>query len=392
MFKKAVFCLLVLVLSPGVVWSLEVYHEGDNSLDIAFWGQAWYQYVQDGRDTDNDGTQEQGLNDFMFRRAYLTISGTATPNVAFFIHYAGDRLGQDGLDNPGSALGSGLALRDGWISTKLLGDALIAQAGRMYVPFTRNFGTTSTKALLTTDLDWTQGGVRGSTFYPSKVGRDDGLCLWGNVMEDRLQYRFMISEGGECAAANPEDNLRLVGRMSYSFFEPEKGWFNQGTYLGKKRVLAAGLGIDRQPDLVSGGVKKDYVAWTVDVFYDQPMGKDSGLTVEAAYIQIENGPNAINYTRLAAGGDGSIISMKAGYLLGERVGIGQVQPFAHFENLNVAGNEHTNVFGAGVNYFIKGHPNKLSLDLTYIDQGRESYGLSPVQDHFVATLEFAAGF
>lgn len=56
----------------------------------------------------------------------------------------------------------------------------------MYVPLTRNYGTTSTKALLTTDLSFMQGGIRGAIFYASKVGRDDGVTLWGNPFEGRL--------------------------------------------------------------------------------------------------------------------------------------------------------------------------------------------------------------
>lgn len=139
----------------------------------------------------------------------------------------------------------------------------------MYVPFTRNYGTTSTKALLTTDLDWTQGGVRGNIFYPSKVGRDDGATLWGNLFEGMFQYRFMVGEGVENTAQNPDDNLRFAGRMSANLFEPETGWFNQGTYLGEKQILAIGFGADYQ-ELEFGTQTDDYFAWTADIHYDQP--------------------------------------------------------------------------------------------------------------------------
>ena len=391
MWNKLVLLITVFLAFSGVAQAVEVYHEGETSLDLAFWGQAWYQWVEDGRDTNNDGAQDEDLNDFMFRRAYFTISGTATNQLGFFVHYAGDRIGQDGLDSPGVALGSGLALRDGWVTLKLAGDDAMLQMGRMYVPLTRNYGTTSTKTLLTTDLDWTQGGVRGSIFYPSKVGRDDGACVWGNVLQDRLQYRLMTAEGEEGAATNPEDNLRYTGRVSYAFLDPETGWFNQGTYLGKKHVLSAGLGIDAQEDLVLAGSKQDYTAWTVDLFYDRPLAGEGGVTMEAAYIQIDNGPNAINYTRMSQGDDASIISAKAGYLLPGQVGIGRLQPVVHYEYLNVDDEDDTSIYGAGVNYFLKGHPNKLTLDMTYVDQEEESFNPA-VQDHMLITLQFAAGF
>lgn len=100
------------------------------------------------------------------------------------MHYAADRIGQQGRDNSGMGLGTGLAVRDAWVTYKVLGNDLMIQAGRMYIPFTRNYGTTSTKALLTTELDWGQGGIRSGIFYPSKVGRDDSVTLWGNVLAE----------------------------------------------------------------------------------------------------------------------------------------------------------------------------------------------------------------
>ena len=158
----------LLAFAPALSWSAEIYRDGDASLDVSFWGQAWYQWVEDGRDSDADGILDENLNDFMFRRAYLGMKGTITPWYGFFVHFATDRLGQDGLDSPGSGLGSGVAVRDAWMTARLLGVDLMLQLGRMYVPLTRNYGTTSTKSLLTTDLDWTQGGIRGGIFIRAR--------------------------------------------------------------------------------------------------------------------------------------------------------------------------------------------------------------------------------
>jgi hypothetical protein len=397
MHKRILLSIIVLLLIPSLAWSVEVYRDGDRSLDIGFWGQAWYQWAEDARDGDGDGIADDDLNDFMIRRSYLSIKGKVTPMLGFFVHYAADRVGQDGLDTPGMGLGTGLAVRDAWMTAKLLDESLMLQVGRMYVPFTRNYGTTSTKALLTTDLDWTQGGVRGGIFYPSKVGRDDGVCLWGNVIDDRLQYRLMVSEGvegnepspltaGYNTTTNRDDNLRFVGRVSVSLLDPEKGWFNQGTYPGKKSILSIGAGIDHQPDLTVTPARttQDYTAWTVDLHYDEPIG-EGGVTLEAAYIDINNGSNGINYTRMAPGEDATIISVKAGFLFPA-----QIQPFVHYEKLNMEnGNADTDIYGGGFNYFIKGHANKVSLDVIKVDQEEET---AAVQDHHLVTLQMAVGF
>ncbi|WP_169432936.1 porin [Desulfotignum balticum] len=236
--------------------------------EIGFWTQAWYQYAENASDGNGDGVLDTDVNDFMIRRAYFSISGEATPYLGFFTHIAADRIGQDNLDDSSLGLGSGVAFRDIWITLKP-SDMLNVQVGRMYIPFTRNYGTTSTKALLTTDLDWTQGGIRGNIFYPSKVGRDDGVTFWGNLMAGKFQYRFMVGEGVENPTQNPDDNLRFAGRVSFNLFDPETGWFNQGTYLGKKQILALGLGADTQ-ELEFGAGTDDYFAWTADIHYDQP--------------------------------------------------------------------------------------------------------------------------
>ena len=87
---------------------------------------------------------------------------------------------------------------------------------------------------MTTELDWGQGGLRSGIFYPSKVGRDDSITLWGNILEDKLQYRLMVGEGLEDSSDNPDDHLRFAGRLSYNFFDTETGLVQQGNQSGQK--------------------------------------------------------------------------------------------------------------------------------------------------------------
>jgi hypothetical protein len=362
MLKKLLFICIGAILLPSLASAVEVYQNGDVSLNVGFWGQAWYQHVND-YDRDGDGDWDDDLNDFMVRRTYLSVSGTLTPQISFFVHYAGDRIGQEGLDNAGMGLGTGMALRDGWVNYKLLGDDFMIQVGRMYVPFTRNYGTTSTKALLTTELDWGQGGLRSGILYPQKVGRDDSVTFWGNVLEDKLQYRLMVGEGVESSTVNPDDKLRLAGRLSLNLFDTETAWFNAGTYLGKKKILALGGGFDYQPDLVMGGNKEDYQAFTADVHLDLPLAS-CAVTAELAYLWIDNIVNSVTWSGLTSGTDGDIFTAKTGVLLKDRI-----QPFAHYEIImpDNSGLDDTVVYGLGGNYYLKGPANKLTLEWTRVD-------------------------
>ncbi len=390
--KKILICLAICLLLPSAVWAMEIYKKGDVSLSAGWWGQFWYQYVSD-MDTNSDGEKDDDLNDFLIRRSYFYLKGTVTPELSFFVHFAGDKLGMDEIkDDSSKGLGSGIALRDGWIAYKLIGNDLIVQVGRMYIPFTRNYGTTSTKSMLTADLDWGQGGLRSGIFYPSNIGRDDSVTLWGNILEDRLQYRFMLGDGEEENAKNPDDTMRFAGRLSYNFYDTETGWFNSGNYLGAKHILALGIGADYQNDLFVGGEKHDYFAWTIDLHYDQPINQGDNLTLSASYIKISHSANGITWTDFSAGDDGYILSVKSGYYLGDKVLQGNLQPYIQMQDIcsDENGKDDTLIYGFGLNYFIKGAANKLTLEATFVDQDEEVKNL--LEDHTIITLQFACGF
>jgi len=357
--------------------------------EIGIWMQTSYQWVEDGK---INGDQYEDVNDFMIRRAYMYLKGDVTKYVSFFTHIASDKVGMEkptggNLDNSGMGLGTGVAWRDLWITLNLH-EAFKIQMGRMYVPLTRNYGTTSTKCMLTADLPFLQGGSRGGIFYAQKVGRDDGLTLWGNPLDGRLQYRLMISEGVE-GDANPEDNLRFVGRLSLSLLEPETSWFNKGTYLGKKKVLSLGFGMDSQDDLTLGGNEdQDNTVWTVDAFFDHPVG-GGAVTLEAAYIDIDNctqgKPNF--YHDLEAGDDAENWYINAGYLLPGSIGPGRLQPYIRYETVDVDNKDETNFLSGGFNYYLKGHNCKLTADYMYVDPDNPGK-----DDRNIFTFQFTVGF
>lgn len=231
---------------------------------------------------------------------------------------------------------------------------------------------------------WGRGGIRSGIFYPSKVGRDDGITLWGNVAGDRLQYRFMVAEGQESNAhTNPDDNPRFAGRVSYNFMEPETTWFNKGTNLGKKAVFAVGAGFDHQADLRWQAKKDDYRAYTVDIHMDLPLG-GGAATADAAYIIVDNAANPVTDSDLAAGTDGDMATGQLGYLFAERV-----QPFGHVAAImpDAAGAEDTMVYGLGCNYYLKGLANKLTAEWTVVDSDSNA-----VADKDIVTVQAAFGF
>lgn len=382
------------LLLPSIAMAVEIYKKDDMSLNVGWWGQVWFQNISDMNMDNDDEKYDDNLNDFLIRRSYFYLDGTITPELSFFVHFASDKLGMDEITNDSDkGLGSGIAVRDAWLTYKILGDDLMVQVGRMYIPFTRNYGTTSTKAMLTLDLDWGQGGSHSGIFYPSNIGRDDSITLWGNVLEDKLQYRLMIGDGEDNNTKNPDDNVRFAGRLSYSFFDPETKWFNSETYLGTKRILAIGAGFDFEHDMVIAGKKDDYTAWTVDFTYDQPMAQGNSLTLVLSYINISHVPNAITWTQLGAGDDGDITSAKIGYYFGDKLALGNLQPYTQVQNIHSdeSGDDDTMIYGFGLNYYLKGVANKISLEASFMDQDEEVPD-SAIRDNTTITLQFALGF
>jgi hypothetical protein len=350
--------------------------------EVGIWMQTWYQWVEDGK--DNAGSFED-MNDFMLRRAYLYLKGQVTEQVSFFTHIASDKVGMENPD--GTTVDNETEWRDLWITLNL-DEAFKIQMGRMYVPLTRNYGTTSTKAMLTLDLPFLQGGSRGGIFYASKTGRDDSVTLWGNPLDGLLQYRLMISEGVE-GTNNPEDNLRFAGRLSLSLLEPEAGWFNKGTYLGKKKVLSLGLGFQSQDDLTLNGVTgQDNDVWTVDAFFDHPVG-EGAVSAEAAYIDIRNCTQTVAalYTDLAAGDDAENWYINAGYLFPGTIGIGRLQPYIRYETVDVDDKNETDFWSGGVNYYLKGHNCKLTADYMHVDPDNDAK-----DERGIFTFQITLGF
>lgn len=369
-------CLAGLMVSTGTSTGAEE----PPAVQISAWAQGWYQHLGDA----GPGTAS---HDFMLRRVYVGLEGRRSERLSFFTHLAVDRLGQQGLDQPGSGLGSGLAVRDAWVRYDFH-DALRVQMGRMYVPLTRSYGTTSTRYLLTGDLPFLQGGIRGSIFYAGKVGRDDGVVLWGPLASGRLQYRLMVAEGVE-GADNPDDRLRFAGRVSLYLRGLEEGWFNKGTYLGTRNVLALGAGFDAQQDLLlAGGRRRDHRAWTADLFAEQRLA-GGAVTAEASVTRLHNATQTHALAALSPGDDTTFWYVQAGYVGGAAIGPFRVQPFGRYETAVVDDGADTGFYGGGVNLY---HDSgaRLTVDVSYVDaSGPED----PVRrDHAITTVQWTVGF
>ncbi|MGE5814666.1 MAG: porin [Acidobacteriota bacterium] len=329
--------------------------------------QVWYEALQHAAPDHTTG------QDFLIRRAYITLNGKLPGNVSLVAQIGGDRIGQQGLDNPGLAVGSGVAFRDLFIAWEPT-PAVRLQLGRMCIPFVRAFGSESAFGLLALDVPFSQGGTRGALFYASKVGRDDGIVLWGTPLDGHLQYRLGVMEGVE-GSSNPSDSLRYAGRFIVNVFDPETTYATRGTYLGTKRVLALAAGFDRQSDLATSTVAAyDPQAWTTDVFFDQPV-RGGAVTVEASFSDVNGLTQPMAFAGLTPGADARIGYMLGGYLLPQPIGKARLQVYGRYESIDGPDDSDTTVPAFGANVLLRGQDFKTSAEWSRIDHT----GSDPVQ-------------
>ncbi|HSK10777.1 MAG TPA: porin [Vicinamibacterales bacterium] len=200
------------------------------------------------------------------RRVRLLFGGQVARNVSFFVETDAPNLGR--VLPGGKNISPGVIVQDAYAEFRA-GDWLMVDAGLMFVPFSRQ-SVQSAASLLALDYGAYTFAHSGPT--QSSVGRDTGFQARGYFLGNRLEYRAGAFQGAE--GPGPGRSLRFTGRLQYQFLEAEgTGYFYTGTYLGAKRVAAAGAAFDAQ---------EDYRAYNVDVFIDHPLGPGA-VTAQLAY-------------------------------------------------------------------------------------------------------------
>ncbi len=196
--------------------------------------------------------------------------------------------------------------------------------------------------------------------------------------------------------------MKTSAYVKYQFWDEEsnKSAYTAGTYLGKKKVLALGAGFMQQPrtmwtnpgfgdqTIIQDTVYHDTFHWSVDLFLDTPINKQTGTAITAylGYYNFDFGPNYVRNVSANNVANGTIASQavfngngtgypmmgtgtnwffQLGYLLpkdllGKNRGV--LQPniaiqYANWDKLD----DPMMVYDLTLNWYFKGHDNKLSL-------------------------------
>lgn len=289
--------------------------------------------------------------DFFVRRARLMLGGSWNDTLSFFIETDQPNFGKDDkFTNP-------IFVQDAYLTFKV-GEPLMFDTGLILLPFTHQ-GMQGATSLNTLDYHSTLIKYAPDS---TKVWRDVGVQVRGQVLEGRLHYRLGVFNGTEGVAGqtdangnaldplNASDAPRLAGRVHYSILGKENDFFLKGIYFAKSPIVTVGVGGNFQPNVfrtADGLVPERSVG--ADVFVDYPIGE----TMEAIFQS-----NVFVYPHGTASSSGMGTFVEAGYRVKSWEPLVFVDQFTGQDGKTGLTGLHL-----GLNYWIKEHSGNVKLDL-----------------------------
>jgi len=203
--------------------------------------------------TSFSGSSED-INDFALNSARIYLSGKVTDNLSFMFNteYNGDSV--DVIDAAAQFHFS---------------DQFNIWAGRFLPPSDRAnlYGP-----YYASNWGVYQDGVQDG--YPFiTTGRDDGVAYWGQFGVAKLSFGIF-----DIPSTQGSKDVLYAGRAQFDLWDPEAGYYLNGTYYGEKDLLALGL--------AAQAVGSDK-AYTADLLLEKKLGNGGVVTLEAEYAKYD---------------------------------------------------------------------------------------------------------
>jgi hypothetical protein len=388
---------------------LKLNDKGSHYLKWTFLNQVWIRYNDSNPGTTVLGEPASNTLDIGLRRTRIQFFGQLTDHVFFYTQFgqnnfnflAGQNANNDGNRKFQAFFHDALGEYKVWKDN----NRLKLGAGLTIANGLSRFSQPSVGTIMTMDVPvFAQATVDQTDEFSRK------LSIYARGQLGNFDYRialsdpFPITSNGVSGNTTPGSNATFArvghhkqyqGFFIFNFFDSETHTtpYMTGSYLGKKRVFNLEAGFITQknatwtsPDDGLTTSYHDMNLWSVALFYDAPLNPEKGTALSAyvGYFNLDYGTNYLRYngimnpatgvTNGPAGsqgnafpmfGTGNVIYAQAGYLLSKDIlgDAGTLMPYvslmsADFELISDA----LNVFDVGINWLIKGHGSKLTLD------------------------------
>jgi hypothetical protein len=229
---------------------------------------------------DGDGTDHFRLNSLR-----LYVSGSVTRTIKFMVNTDIDYGGSLGAPNSGQ--GTEFQVLDA-VAQFEISEKFNLWVGRFLPPSDRaNLYGPFYAHHWAVYADGVQDG------YPFVFqGRDNGAAYWGQF--DKVKVSLGAFDGG---SATGRSTVIGAGRVQIDFWDPEPGYYLNGTFFGDKNILALGLAAQTQGEGRS--------AFSVDVLMERKLPGGGAVTVEAEWARYDE----------LGGYDARYLSNEGGYVL-----------------------------------------------------------------------------
>jgi hypothetical protein len=393
--------------------------DGSRYVKATFLNQIWFRYNNSNPGTTVLGDDKPGTFDIGLRRTRFQFYGQLTDHVAFYFQFgqnnfnflAGQNATNSGNRKNQVFFHDALAEYRVWKGK----DRLYLGGGLTIANGLSRFSQPSIGTIMSMDVPvFAQATVDQTDEFSRK------LSVYARGQLGKLDYRVVLSDpfpvtanglpqaalGANSTFAYNNHKKQYQGFFAWNFFDKESHVtpYMTGAYLGKKKVLNLEAGFITQQGAswtpASDTVYHAMNLWSVALFYDAPINVDKGTAFNgyAGYFSTNYGPGYLRYNGImnpANGvaapylsgsqgnafpmfGTGSVIYAQAGYLMKKDLlgSAGTLMPYVTFQSADYERlDNRMNVYDIGVNWLIKGHNAKLSLDLqlrpTYTPQGSD---------------------
>ena len=148
-------------------------------------------------------------------------------------------------------------------------------------------------------------------------GRDNGAMYWGDFKESIAKIKVSVGAFDGASLGGGDAKVLFAGRVQVDFWDPEGGYYLNGTYYGDKNLLAIGGATETQ---------SDKTATTVDFLMEKKIPNNGGaVSIESEFADYNRlGGYNSNYRK----SEGAYIL--AAYLFPQQVGIGKFQVLGKF--------------------------------------------------------------
>ncbi|MDX2301686.1 MAG: hypothetical protein NW226_02745 [Microscillaceae bacterium] len=426
MMKKIVFLFFLAITwakaqtpSEKDALKFNLNEAGSHYIQATLLNQTWIRFNQSNPGTLVEGEARENTFDIGLRRTRFQFFGQISDRV--FVYF---QFGQNNFNaqfNTGSNRKLAPFFHDAVCEYRFSPkNQLKVGAGLTITNGLSRFSQPSIATIMTMDVP---------VFAQTTVDQIDEfsrkLSLYARGQIGKLDYRivlsdpFPISSAGialppislDANFAQLRHRVQAQGYFIYQFLEhePHHTPYMTGTYLGKKKVFNLAFGGIFQKDASwllnseNDTIFQNMRHFAVESYLDMPLHATDGSAISAyaGYFNTDYGRNYLRYNgimnpangsslnatnsitgrgptqgnALPMFGTGDVIYVQLGYLFPDKFlnHQGKLMPyvagtFAKYDKLNSL---WTNTFNAGINYFVKGHKSKFSIDW----QNRPTYSV-----------------